>query len=422
MTLEKLLAMDESPKLDFKAIWNHDDVNSELIKDIISLANGNPNRINEKAYLIFGISNDKQTIKSITDEELFLKNKYDDLPKLEKYILTQLKNFSTPDFLGLKLEFTESERGRVLLMTIPSHTYLLVLSKDLKLKNRTDKRNTVYYRINEEINIASPEIFKAFREQRKNLELKYKTKKNMNPILPFLFIVIILFFITYLTLNLKKTNDIILFDSVKIKEISDIKNESTGNKGNFRNIKYPEVYGMKDLDKQRRINYNIKKTALYFEEGERMSAFDSVDIAYEIIEANKQYLNIIFNETIHYKHAVTVHVSKKTVLIDVKTGNSIKLKNLFKKGYEAELLGLLNKTAEHLYEQDNSRPCNKATPYKITGDENFRIKTPNIEIYYYNGEVAARACGEITVLIPMSKIKHLVNTNGKLKYLIPSPI
>lgn len=42
MTFDDLLAMNENPKLDFKAIWKPDDFKGELIKDILSIANGNP--------------------------------------------------------------------------------------------------------------------------------------------------------------------------------------------------------------------------------------------------------------------------------------------------------------------------------------------------------------------------------------------
>ncbi|MCK5729010.1 MAG: ATP-binding protein [Methylococcales bacterium] len=147
MTLDELLNMDESPKLDFKQIWKQDDVNGEYIKDILSLANGNPQHMNEDAYLVFGVSDDKQSIHDISDERLFHPTKYPDLLKLKAYLLTTLNNFSTPTFLGLHLEFIESEGGRVLLITIPPHPYLLSLSKDLTVKNRTDKKGTVYYRI-----------------------------------------------------------------------------------------------------------------------------------------------------------------------------------------------------------------------------------------------------------------------------------
>ena len=60
MTLDDLLAMNENPKLDFKGIWKPDDLKTELIKDILSIANGNPQTVGEEGYLVFGVSNDKQ--------------------------------------------------------------------------------------------------------------------------------------------------------------------------------------------------------------------------------------------------------------------------------------------------------------------------------------------------------------------------
>ena len=70
MRLDDLLAKNENPKLDFKAIWKADDLKGELIKDILSIANGSPDTVGEKGYLVFGISNNKQKINHISDEML----------------------------------------------------------------------------------------------------------------------------------------------------------------------------------------------------------------------------------------------------------------------------------------------------------------------------------------------------------------
>jgi predicted HTH transcriptional regulator len=165
MILNDLLAMNENPKLDFKAIWKPDDLKGELIKDIVSIANGNPQTIGEVGYLVFGVSDDKQKIKDITDEMLSIPNKYRDLAFLETTLLNTLNNHVTPDFLGLELEFIQADEKRILVITIPPHPYLLSLSKDLQLKKRTDKKGTTYYRIGEVIHSASPEVIAAFQQQ-----------------------------------------------------------------------------------------------------------------------------------------------------------------------------------------------------------------------------------------------------------------
>lgn len=192
----------------------------------------------------------------------------------------------------------------------------------------------------------------------------------------------------------------------KIRERKTIKGESI-----------PEIYNMDDIDKQKKINYSINKAALYFLEGESPDTFDSVGLTYEIVEENKRYINILFNLQIHYKGAVTIALSKKSVLVDMVTGNSIQLKDLFKKGYELEFLNILIKSSESKYNYEDNG-CEEITPNKITGNEDFIIKHVNIEINYDNGEIGARACGIITKTIPLKDIKHLVNPNGILKYLI----
>jgi predicted HTH transcriptional regulator len=157
--------MNENPKLDFKAIWKADDLKGELIKDILSIANGSPDTVSEKAHLVFGVSDNKQNFYNISDEILEIPNKYADLASLEGEILKALNNVATPAFLGLQLAFMQADEKRILAITIPPHPYLLSLSKDLQLNKRTDKKGTVYFRIGEQINIASPEVIVAFQQK-----------------------------------------------------------------------------------------------------------------------------------------------------------------------------------------------------------------------------------------------------------------
>ena len=165
MKLDDLLVRNENPKLDFKAIWKADDLKGELIKDILSIANGSPDTVGEKGYLVFGISNNKQKINHISDEMLKIPQKYADLASLEGKILEALNNVATPAFLGLELEFMQVDEKRILIIIIPPHPYLLSLSKDLQLKQRSDKKGTLYFRIGEQINIASPEVIAAFEQK-----------------------------------------------------------------------------------------------------------------------------------------------------------------------------------------------------------------------------------------------------------------
>ncbi len=179
MKLQELMEMNENPKLDFKKIWRPDDYKGELIKDIISIANGNPMTVGKEGLLVFGVSDDKKEINSITDDMLFGKrNNITDMPSLEKDILINLNNLVHPSFLSLKLEFLTSEKQeRVFLIRIPSHPYLLSLSKDLVVGKeahpKTYRKGTVFFRVGEQINIASPEVIKAFDKQYK-IESKSK--------------------------------------------------------------------------------------------------------------------------------------------------------------------------------------------------------------------------------------------------------
>lgn len=177
MKLQELLEMNESPKLDFKQIWKKEDYKGELIKDIISIANGNPMTVGKEGFLVFGVSDDKKKLYSITDDMLFINDKnITNISSLERNLLINLNTFVQPNFLHLKLEFLISENNeRILLIRIPSHPYLLSLSRNLETKI-TYKKGTVFFRVGEDINIASPEVIRAFDKQ-------YKIESNSKNII-----------------------------------------------------------------------------------------------------------------------------------------------------------------------------------------------------------------------------------------------
>lgn len=79
-----LLEKEESPTLEFKKQWYWDDTTpneemadkwGELLKDLISLANGYINKAGEHRYLIFGFSEtEKKTYSLALDKVKQLKN------------------------------------------------------------------------------------------------------------------------------------------------------------------------------------------------------------------------------------------------------------------------------------------------------------------------------------------------------------
>jgi len=165
MTIEELKAIindGENAKVDFKREWYWNDnmpnnikevQKNELVKDLIALTNGDVYSTDKTAYLIIGI--DDETRESYD----FDKSTVVPLDKLKQQLLTLLNNYAQPEFLALDIEFVDE----VLVISIPPRGSLISLSKDLKLKNNnTDKKGTTYYRVGEDIRVASSEVVEEF--------------------------------------------------------------------------------------------------------------------------------------------------------------------------------------------------------------------------------------------------------------------
>lgn len=165
MTTEELTSIieqGENAKVDFKRQWYWNDNmpnhikevhKNEFVKDIIALTNGDIYSTDKTAYLIIGIDDETK------EPYDFDKTAILPLDKLKQQLLTILNNYAQPEFLALELELVDG----VLVISIPPRGSLISLSKDLKLKNsNTDKKGTTYYRVGEDIRVASSEVVGEF--------------------------------------------------------------------------------------------------------------------------------------------------------------------------------------------------------------------------------------------------------------------
>lgn len=178
MTIEELadlIAQWENAKVDFKREWYWNDnmpnnikevYKNELVKDLIALTNGDVYSIDKIAYLIIGIDNETKKFHEF-DKSVVLP-----FDKLKQQLLTLLNNYAQPEFLALEVELLDE----VLIISIPPRGSLISLSKDLKLKNNnTDRKGTTYYRVGEDVRVASSEVIgefeKAFGNDDKNVSI-----------------------------------------------------------------------------------------------------------------------------------------------------------------------------------------------------------------------------------------------------------
>ena len=159
--LNNLIDQWENAKVDFKRQWYWNDNmpnniketnKNELVKDFIALSNGDIYSTDKRAYLIIGIDDNTREIYNF-DKSTILP-----LDKLKQQLLTLLNNYAQPEFLALDIELVD----KVLIISIPPRGSLISLSKDLKLKNNTDKKGTTYYRVGEDIRVASVEVIREF--------------------------------------------------------------------------------------------------------------------------------------------------------------------------------------------------------------------------------------------------------------------
>lgn len=137
-----LLGREESPTLEFKRQWYWDDNTpkvemaekwGELIKDIISLANGYIDKVGECRYLIFGFSEtERKTYNLDLQNVKQLKN----IVVFKKDLLQKLEQYTKPSLIDINLETAVIESNVILVFEIPSPVSIIELKKELKTKTR----------------------------------------------------------------------------------------------------------------------------------------------------------------------------------------------------------------------------------------------------------------------------------------------
>lgn len=155
MLVDSLIEQGEGSRVDYKREWyKKDDYKGELVKDIVSLANGGLDTVGQSGYLLIGI-HDKD--KAVFD---FDKSLIQSIEVLCKQVLSIINSFVEPSLPGLELSW--EKEGQVLLFEVPPHDYLIYLSKPLEKTKHPYKAGTAFYRVGEGIEVVSPPIVKSF--------------------------------------------------------------------------------------------------------------------------------------------------------------------------------------------------------------------------------------------------------------------
>lgn len=141
-SIENLLEKEESPILEFKRDWYWDsstpssemsDRWGELIKDIISLANGYMSYVGDHRYLIIGFSGSESRIYDVHVQDI---KQLQNIKNLKKTIIEKLANYTRPSLMDINIELVDIDNHKILVFEIPSPTFLIELKSQLKTKTR----------------------------------------------------------------------------------------------------------------------------------------------------------------------------------------------------------------------------------------------------------------------------------------------
>lgn len=181
--LEQLLHQKEGPTLDFKRGWYKIDdpktevktrQRDELIKDILSLANGNAASAGEPTYLIVGADDelDENGYRSLYDVG-------NALPTAGQ-ILQIVNAACDPPIENVWCESVELDGKRILVITVPPSPHLHETTRKLETPRRTYTKHVVFVRHNESIAVASAKEREAIRALKK---IRFAEMRNAPPIL-----------------------------------------------------------------------------------------------------------------------------------------------------------------------------------------------------------------------------------------------
>lgn len=172
--LLSLVQNNESSILEFKKEWYWDDNTDavtkqkqwgELIKDLISIANGYMQFVGKKRYLIVGFCEKTKTFNDITNNKT---KELLDIKSFQRDIKERLESFTNPSFTNLELHLQKIENKTILIFEVDSHTYLIELKKDLQTKTRSLDQGGVLVRRgqrSDEVRIANRIELNALTEE-----------------------------------------------------------------------------------------------------------------------------------------------------------------------------------------------------------------------------------------------------------------
>ncbi|WP_129597880.1 PdaC/SigV domain-containing protein [Anaerophilus nitritogenes] len=215
-----------------------------------------------------------------------------------------------------------------------------------------------------------------------------------------------------------------------------IKTMKEDNEYIISNINMPIVSGLKNEKIQQKINQMFEKDILDFKDMMIQSAKEGYEDAkkygYELhpysadvfFTEKKNEENILSIYVVYYSYTGGAHGSHDDITynIDLRTGDIINLKDLFKDGYDykkiisekvRKQMDQINQEEKERLIQEGEDPQNIYTQYegfdRIREDQSYYLKDERIGIYFGLYEIGSYAEGIPTFEIPISELKEGIN-------------
>jgi hypothetical protein len=183
ITLRNILRRHEGANLEFKRQWYElenpnqkkaEADKGEMIKDILSLANGNTNVAGEESYLVIGASNE---IDEYGNRELF--DAISSKSITRQRILDIVNPFCDPSIEDILCDAILIDGKKLLTITILPSPYIYETTQKLKTARVTYDKYTVFVRHAEGVRTASTKERLALQELKK---LRFNETMNVPPV------------------------------------------------------------------------------------------------------------------------------------------------------------------------------------------------------------------------------------------------
>ncbi len=181
--IDDLLQMDESPTLEFKQEWYKLAADSpeaarrgkgELIKDILALANGNTDFAGEPAYLVIGVSDEKDVrgwhkVIGVSEQESIH----------AEHIREIVNNYCSPRLDHLTSTVYPVSGKNIVVLTIHPTPHIHETTKKLDTPKRSYDEYAVFVRHGSEIRLASTRERVALEQIKR---LRFAERRNVDPV------------------------------------------------------------------------------------------------------------------------------------------------------------------------------------------------------------------------------------------------